>query len=74
LKMNDIKTTVEIADETGHSTLQLTRDETVELVERNPGAWIFADGRLVQPQELANTAWDTVGRVQVLPGLVGGLG
>ncbi len=72
--MDEITTTVEIADETGHSTLQMTRDETVALAERNPSAWIFADGRLVQPQELANTAWDSVSRVQVLPGLVGGLG
>ena len=33
---------------------------------------MFAGDRMVQPAELAETNWDTVGTVRIVPGLVGG--
>jgi hypothetical protein len=35
--------------------------------------WVFAGGQMVQPAELAEANWDTVGAVRVVPGLVGGI-
>ncbi|MBT6644266.1 MAG: hypothetical protein HOB52_00495 [Euryarchaeota archaeon] len=70
---NQIKTQVEIADSTGHTTLQLTKAETMKKVVENPGSWIFANDRLLQPAELADQNWATVGAVRLVPGLVGGL-
>ena len=33
--MDDIRTNVEIADRTGHSSLSLTKQETLDLIEMN---------------------------------------
>ena len=72
--MNEITTTVEIADRTGHTTLQLTQQETLDRVAgMTGGAWVFAGDRMVQPAELAEANWDTVGAVRLVPGLVGGI-
>ena len=71
--MNDLTTTVEIADHTGHTTLQLNKQETMDVVRENQNAWIFAGDKLVQPHELEAADWNTVGTVRVMPGLVGGL-
>ena len=70
--MDASTTTVMIADKTGHTTLQLTQQETVDKVAGLEGAWVFAGDRMVQPTELAETNWDTVGTVRIVPGLVGG--
>ena len=71
--MSDITTSVMIADRTGHTTLQLTQQETLDRVAGMEGAWVFAGDRMVQPAELANADWATVGAVRVLPGIVGGI-
>ena len=70
--MNEITTTVEIANPTGHTTLQLTQQETLDRVAGTEGAWVYAGDRLVQPAELAEANWDTVGTVRLVPALVGG--
>ena len=67
-----VTTTVEVADKSGHSTLQLTKEETLERVSDSPGAWVFANNQMVQPQQLQNADWATVGTVRIVPGLVGG--
>ncbi len=69
----EIRTQVEIADSTGHSTLQLTKSERLERINENPGSWGFANDSLLQPQELAEQNWNTVGSIRLVPGLVGGL-
>ena len=69
--MSEIRATVEIADPSGHATLELTRAETVEVVEQNPNAWVFVGNQLVQPAELNDVQWgaDTI---RVMPQMVGG--
>ncbi len=69
---SEITTTVEIADATGHTTCQLTKSETLQKVSESPGAWVFADGQMVQSQQLESADWGTVGNVRIVPGLVGG--
>ena len=67
-----VTTTIEIADQSGHTTLQLTKAETMMKVSESPGAWVFADGQMVQSQQLESADWGTVGTVRIVPGLVGG--
>ena len=61
-----VTTTVEIASPDGHDTLELTRDQTMALVEER-------GGQMMQPAQLADSDWATVGTVRIVPGLVGGL-
>ena len=69
--MSEIRATVEVADASGHATLELTRAETVDVVEQIPNAWVFVGNQLVQPAELNDVQWgaDTI---RVVPPLVGG--
>ncbi len=71
--MEENTTIVEIADRTGHQTLNLTKAETMSRVEERAGeTWIFAGGKMLQPAQLAEADWSTVGTVQLVPGLAGG--
>ena len=70
--INEIRITVEIADASGHTTLELTKTETMEVVNQNPNAWIFAGNRLVKPAELEQANWGDVGTVRVMPPLYPG--
>ena len=70
---NKITTTVEIADPDGHTTMQLTKEETMSQILSNAGSWVFAGGQMVQPEQIAQADWSTVGNVRIVPGLVGGL-
>ena len=71
--MSAITTLVQIADKFGHTSAMMTRDETLEAIEDNEGSWVFnGSGQMVQPEQLAETDWDTVGTVRIVPGLVGG--
>ena len=69
--MSEIRATVEVADASGHATLELTLAETVEVVEQNPNAWVFVGNQLVQPAELNDVQWgaDTI---RVVPPLYTG--
>lgn len=69
---NDTRTTVQIADASGHAEMELTKAETMNVIAQNQGAWVFAGNRLVQPAELEQANWADVGTVQVMPSLVGG--
>ena len=71
--MDTVTTTVEIASPDGHDTLELTRDQTMALVEERGDNWVFAGGQMMQPAQLAESAWAPVGTVRLVPGLVGGL-
>ena len=72
--MNAVRTLVQIADRFGHTSAMMTRDETLEAVAENEGACVFnGNGQMVQPAQLAEADWDTIGTVRIVPGLVGGL-
>ena len=49
---NDTRTTVQIADASGHAEMELTKAETMDVIAQNQGAWIFAGNQLVQPADL----------------------
>ena len=69
--MNEITTRVGIIEGLGGpTTYQLTQQETLDRVAGMEGIWVFAEGRFVQPAELAEANWDTVGTVLLVPSLV----
>ena len=70
--MDDIKTNVEIADRTRHTTLSLTKKETLDLIEGNQGSWIYQNNRMVQASDIADANWADVGTIRIMPGLTGG--
>ena len=50
--MTEIKTLVQIADQNGHTSAMMTREETLEAVAENSGAWVFnGEGQMVQPAQ-----------------------
>jgi len=66
-------TTVMIVSNDGHTQLELTRDETMEVLAQNEGTWVFASNQRVQPSELAEADWGEIGTSRIVPPLVGGL-
>ena len=62
----------------GHVCMELTKPETLDLVEQNSNShWVFAGGRLIEVAQLANADWPEMAEnnttVQLVPQLVGGL-
>ncbi len=69
--MTEVTTTVWLADSTGHSVLELTRDQTMDLIQQNEGHWVYADNQMVQPAQLAES-FEQTSLVQIVPSLQGG--
>ena len=63
---------VQLADKTGHSQMMLSPADTVETIQQNSGAWIYADNQLIQANQVNEENLSTVSSVRILPGLVGG--
>ncbi len=66
-------TTVMIVSNDGHTQLELTRDETMEVLAQNEGTWVFESNRRVEPRDLAEADWGQIGTIRIVPPLVGGL-
>ena len=64
--------TVQLADKNGHTQMMLTPSQTVETVQQNSAAWIYADNQLIQADQVNEDNLSTVSSVRILPGLVGG--
>ena len=63
---------VQLADKTGHTQMMLSPADTVETIQQNEGAWIYADNQLIQASQVNEDNLSTVSSVRILPGLVGG--
>ena len=64
---------VQIADRTGHTQeLEMSPADTAVAIQQNSSAWIYADNRMVQPNQMDEANLSTVSSVRILPGLVGG--
>ena len=64
--------TVQLADKTGHTQMTLSPADTVETIQQNSGAWVYADNQLIQADQVNEDNLSTVSSVRILPGLVGG--
>ena len=63
---------VQLADKTGHTQMMLSPAQTVETIQNNSGAWVYADNRLVQADQVDEANLSTVSSVRILPALGGG--
>ena len=69
---NNMKFEVEIADASGHSTVQMTQNELTEKVNSTQGSWVFVNDQLVSAADIANMNLEAGSRIRLMPGLVGG--
>ena len=63
---------VEIADATGHSVVQMTRNEIVDQAKQQSGSWVFVDSCMVATEALANTDLSTAKHIRMVPALLAG--
>lgn len=64
--------TVEIADPTGHSVVEMTKNEIVEKAKQQTGAWVFVDNCMVATDALASTDLSTAQHIRMVPALLAG--
>ena len=69
---NNMKFEVEIADASGHSTVQMTQNELTEKVNATQGSWVFVNDQLVSAADIAGMNLEAGSRIRLMPGLVGG--
>ncbi|MAV78483.1 MAG: hypothetical protein CMA15_06360 [Euryarchaeota archaeon] len=69
---NKMKFEVEIADASGHSTVQMTQNELTEKVNATQGSWVFVNDQLVSAADIAGMNLEAGSRIRLMPGLVGG--
>ena len=63
---------VEIADASGHSTVQMTQRELADKASQTQGSWVFVNDQLVSTSDIADMNLAAGSRVRLMPGLVGG--
>ena len=63
---------VEIADASGHSTVQMSQNEIAEKANQTQGSWVFVNDQLVSAADIAGMNLDADSRIRLMPGLVGG--
>ena len=63
---------VEIADASGHSTVQMTQNEIAEKANETQGSWVFVNNQLVSAADIADMNLEAGSRIRLMPGLVGG--
>jgi len=63
---------VEIADETGHSEVKMTKPELIEHANNCQGTWVFVDNRMVSTADLSGIDLRDAQKIRLMPGLVGG--
>ena len=64
--------TIEIADATGHSVVQMTKSDLIQQASNAKGSWVFVDNRMVAAAELADTDFDTAQHIRMVPALQAG--
>ena len=64
--------TVEIADPTGHSVVEMTKNEIVEQAKQQSGSWVFVDSCMVATDQLATTDLSTAQHIRMVPALLAG--
>ena len=62
---------VEVADNTGVSSVRLTKTEIIEVIQ-NGSTWLFADGQMADVTTLENTSITQDNVLRMVPSIVGG--
>ena len=63
---------VEIADASGHSTVQMSQNEIAEKANQTQGSWVFVNDHLISAADIADMNLEAGSRIRLMPGLVGG--
>ena len=61
-----------IANERGHTEMEVNVSTVIEQITDHPTHWVFVDGEMVIRQDIAGVSWDTVNEVELIPAVVGG--
>ena len=64
---------VEVADQSGHSVVQMNQDEIASKATSDNSAWVFVNDQLVSAADIADMNLEEGSRIRIMPGLVGGL-
>ena len=64
--------TVEIADLTGHSVVEMTKSEIIDQAKQQAGSWIFVDSCMVATDALADADLSTAQHIRMVPALLAG--
>ena len=64
---------VEVADQSGHSVVQMNQDEIASKAASDNSAWVFVNDQLVSAADIADMHLEEGSRIRMMPGLVGGL-
>ena len=67
--MSEKTYTVEIADATGHSVVEMTKTELIRQASNTKGSWVFVDNKMVAADELTNTNFDDAQHIRIVPAL-----
>lgn len=71
--MSETTTSVHLLDATGHTTVQMTRQEVMNLPGVSTGErWVFMDSKMVEASQIADTDFGAVTNVMVGPALAAG--
>ena len=70
--MDEKTYTVEIADATGHSVVEMTKTDLIDQASKSQGNWIFVDNRMVATDQLENTDFDAAQHIRVETALKSG--
>jgi sulfur carrier protein ThiS len=63
---------VEVADQSGHSVVQMNQDEIASKAASDNSAWVFVNDQLVSAADIADMNLEEGSRIRMMPGLVGG--
>ena len=73
IAMSDTKTSVHLLDATGHTTVEMTRQEVMDLPGVSNGErWVFMDSKMVEAPQIADADFGAVVNVMVGPALAAG--
>ena len=68
--------TIQVPDHHGFSEYRLDKHDTLNFIKfyaltSRSATWVFAGGQMMQPEQLAEAAFATIGVIRITPGLVG---
>ncbi len=61
-----------IANETGHTEMEVNVSTVIEQITDHPTHWVFVDGDMVMRENIPDVDWETVNEVRLQEAVVGG--
>tara|TARA_A100001201_G_C4068603_1_gene195029 strand:+ start:345 stop:551 length:207 start_codon:yes stop_codon:yes gene_type:complete len=61
-----------IANERGHTEMEVNVSTVIEQITDHPTHWVFVDGDMVMRENIPDVDWETVNEVRLQEAVVGG--